>query len=492
MKKEFRWFDWIVLFAFIGLAGYSIATNGMGIGVVWAAFPFLIFFVYFGYKNPAILLYSAFVLSFILPILGRYVPSGIPYGLLVDVILVAALIILFIRYFRDLDLRISMHWSTILLMIWMMYVLFQLFNPEAHSMAAWFYAMRGIALYQLLVLILAFKLIPDRKHFYNILHIWLGLSLLGVLWGIKQQMFGVSAAEQAWLDEGNAKTHILFGKLRVFSYYYDAGTYGAAMAQAAVTSAILAIAPYSMKRRIIYGGIAVLCLYGMLISGTRGAIAIPALGGLVYLFVSKNFKIFFAGITVLVLAFSFLKFTTIGQSNYDIARLRTSLNSDDPSLQIRFINRARLTVYLADKPIGGGIGTTSSFGKRFSPNTWLAHFEPDGLYTRIRAETGLIGRNVFVGIFLAIAFGGAVRVWKMPDGVDRYIGMAILATYAGILLANYSNSLMTQFPLNFVTYFGIVYLFCAPYWDEDGKFDKSRALQSNGWPISGSTSKASE
>jgi hypothetical protein len=30
--------------------------------------------------------------------------------------------------------------------------------------------------------------------------------------------FGVDAAEQAWLDDGAAKTHVLFGKLRIFSF----------------------------------------------------------------------------------------------------------------------------------------------------------------------------------------------------------------------------------------------------------------------------------
>jgi hypothetical protein len=30
--------------------------------------------------------------------------------------------------------------------------------------------------------------------------------------------FGVDTAEQEWLNEGSYKTHILFGKLRVFSF----------------------------------------------------------------------------------------------------------------------------------------------------------------------------------------------------------------------------------------------------------------------------------
>jgi hypothetical protein len=30
--------------------------------------------------------------------------------------------------------------------------------------------------------------------------------------------FGVDAAEQAWLDDGASQTHVLFGKLRIFSF----------------------------------------------------------------------------------------------------------------------------------------------------------------------------------------------------------------------------------------------------------------------------------
>jgi hypothetical protein len=40
-----------------------------------------------------------------------------------------------------------------------------------------------------------------------------------------QMTMGVDFAEQEWLNEGSYKTHILFGKLRVFSFFSDAGQF---------------------------------------------------------------------------------------------------------------------------------------------------------------------------------------------------------------------------------------------------------------------------
>jgi hypothetical protein len=49
----------------------------------------------------------------------------------------------------------------------------------------------------------------------SFLYIWGVFSILVTLKG-KAADFGVDAAEQAWLDDGAAKT--MFGKLRIFSF----------------------------------------------------------------------------------------------------------------------------------------------------------------------------------------------------------------------------------------------------------------------------------
>ena len=156
------------------------------------------------------------------------------------------------------------------------------------------------------------------------------------------------------------------------------------------------------------------------------------------------------------------------QSNDQVRRLRTALNPEDASLHVRIVNRAKLDEYLKGRPFGGGLGSTGAWGQRFSPNTWLANFPPDGLYTRVRAETGLIGRLYYVGMWLFILGYGISIMWKLKSKENQVIAMAFLAGYGGMLMANYGNEVMTQFPINLVTFIGIAFVINMKYWDEDG------------------------
>ncbi len=453
------------------VCGFLIARSGISIALALLGLPvFVVFFALF-IRNPKIGIYGALILSFILPILSRYLPVSIPFGLGVDGLLVTCLLILIFKNWKYLDLSLAYNRVVLLMMLWMGYIVLQIANPLAYSVVAWFYSMRGIALYQLLFIALGLVIFNSKKDFYRFLNIWLWLSLLGVAWAIKQKYLGVSAAEQAWLDSGEYKTHLLFGKLRVFSYYFDAGTFGAAMGHVCIVAAVLFVGPFSKRRKAFYLITSLLSFYALMLSGTRGALAVPAIGGMCYIVMIKNTRILLAGAAVLLGGFIFLKYTSIGAGNYSLDRLRTALDPEDASLKVRLVNRARLTEYLRDKPFGGGVGTVGSWGNRFSPGTWLADFEPDGLYTRIRAETGLIGRNFYVLIWLYILLDGILWVWKEPNNERRTLAMAMLAGYAGILVANYGNQVMTQFPIAPTVFLSISFLYSMRKWNVEGEVE---------------------
>jgi hypothetical protein len=451
------------------LMGLIIGAMGFAGAGILIMLPVVIGFSYAFFRFPQLGLYATLILSFLLASLDRYLGPLVPYGLGTDIFLVLSFLVLFFKHFRELDLSASYNDVVLLMALWMGLVVLEIANPYAQSIAAWFYAMRGIALYQLLIFGLIFTVMNHRRHMNRFLNIWLGFSLLGALWGIRQDMIGVDPFEQAWLDKGAAETHLLWGnKLRVFSYYFDAGTFGAAMGHIATVTAILFLGPVSFRKRLLYLIITLLCLYGLIISGTRGALAVPGAGGLIFILLSKNKRLIITGATVAFLAFSFLKFTTIGQSNYDIARLRSALNADDPSLQVRVVNRQKLSRYLSNKPFGTGIGTAGYWGQRFTPYTWMANFATDGLYTRIRAETGRIGQLFYLFIWLYILVRMGIIALKLRDPGLRYTAVAFTSGYAGILLANYGNSVMTQFPNSFTTLFSVAFVFMMTRWDEHG------------------------
>jgi hypothetical protein len=452
------------------IAGVLIARKGVSVAGALMGIPILIGFMIVFFKFPKFGVYFVLMMSFVLPILGRYVPIGFPFGLLIDLMLVVSYLVIALRNWKKTDFSLAVNEVMLLMSLWMGYCILQIGNPQAYSFAAWFYSMRGIALYQLLLIGLCFIVFNSKKDWYKFLNIWLAMSVLGIIWAAKQKFIGVDSFEQRWLDEGAAVTHVLFGQLRIFSYYFDAGTFGAAMGQICIMSAIFFLGPYSLRRRIFYIVLALTSFFALALSGTRGAIAVPGIGGILYLIMTRNFKVLTIGGGVLIAAFIFLKFTTIGNANYDINRLRTALDPNDPSLNTRLRNRARLTEYLRDKPFGGGLGTVGSWGQRFSPGTWLANFEPDGLYTRIRAETGLIGRVFYVGMWIYILARGIGFMWTFEDEERRNIAMAILAGYAGILVANYGNAVLTQFPISITTFISITFIYNMRNWDHKGEY----------------------
>lgn len=450
--------------------GVLIGKNGVTAAAGVMAIPFAIAFLILFFNNLKVGIYFVLIMSFILPILGRYVPSGIPYGLGVDIMLVLSYFIIAFKHWKKTDFSLAANEVVLLMTLWMGYIFLQIGNPNAYSFEAWFYSMRGVALYQFLLIPLCFILFNTKKDWYRFWNIWVGFSVLGILWAIKQKAFGVDSFEQRWLDEGASVTHMLWGQLRIFSYYYDAGTFGAAMGQICIMTGIMILGPNSWKKKIFYAGLSGAAFIALVLSGTRGALAVPGIGGILYLIMTRNFKVLSIGGGILLAGFIFLKFTTIGNANYDINRLRTALDPNDPSLNTRLRNRARLTEYLRGKPFGGGMGTVGSWGQRFSPGTWLANFEPDGLYTRIRAETGLVGRVFYVGMWIFLLARGIGFLWSFEDEERQNIAMAILAGYSGILVANYGNAVLTQFPISITTFIGICFVYNMRHWDYKGDF----------------------
>jgi len=451
------------------LGGVLIALNGITMAGMLIGLPIGIGIFYWFFKQPNLGIYLSLFQGFLLSFLGRYLPITLPLGLFVDFYLVITILVLFLKYWRSINFSLARNEMTWVMTIWMGYVFLELFNPIAASREAWFYAMRGIALYQLLIVIICFLVFNSKKQMYTFFNIWFVFSVLSVLWGLRQKYVGVDPFEQAWLDAGAGERHILFGKLRVFGFYGDAATYGAAMGHACISFLILFLGPFSRKWKVFYLLVGLGSFYALMISGTRGALAVPAIGGLAFLLMSKNIKLLSAGLILFALTFSFLKFTTIGQGNYDIARLRSALDPEDASFQARLNNRRALDNYLRGKPLGGGVGAAGNWGARFSPNTWLGQFPTDGLFTRMKAETGVIGMYLYIFMWLIILARGIYFVWKFEDDERKYLAMAVLAGFAGLLAASYTNGLLTQFPNSLVTYVGLAFVYSMRYWDRDGQ-----------------------
>ncbi|MFY0606780.1 MAG: O-antigen ligase family protein [Cyclobacteriaceae bacterium] len=441
------------------LISLLMASVGLIGSLALLTIPPICYFLIISFRKPELILYTVLVVAFLISMLSRYIP-GIPFGLTVDALLL--LLVIALIFHKGYKSENHQRNNTLVgaLAMWLFFSIAMIFNPQASSTAAWVYANRGLSFYPILFVILVLHTINGEKQLFNFLLIWAVFSVFGTFWGIKQLLLGVSLTEQIWLNNGAASTHILFGKLRVFSYFSDSAQFGANQAHTALVFGIIGLYNQGRKMQIVSLIVAALALYGMLISGTRGVLAVLAIGGFTYLIMTKNFRIIVLGLMVAIGCFVFLKYTSIGQSNYQINRMRTALDFDDPSLKVRQDRVKTLSNYLSDKPIGGGIGSAGFWGNRFTPGTFLAEIGTDGHYTRIWMETGIIGLYLYIASLIIIILYLGRLLWRMKNGRKRQILLAFYCGFVGLCAASYTNGLITQFPTGALTFasLGFVYL----------------------------------
>lgn len=452
------------------LAALVIARqHSKGALLLLVLIPSLVF-LFFLLQKPRWILFSYLVAGFILNGIPRYLPHvDFSFGLLQDFLLVLAVVsILLTRDRRSLPWNRLHSWPFYLFSLWLVYTLLCVFNPESKSTVAWFYAMRGVALYIWLAIVTALLTFDRRKDLEYFFLIWGAFSLLASLKAIVQIHVGPDPFEQAWLDQGGRLTHVIWGRLRAFSFYSDAGQFGAAQAHAAFTGLLLAFHCKSRYRKLFFALVAVASLYGLLLSGTRGAIFILLAAFTLYIIIKKNQILLFSGMALLLMVIFILKFTYIGQGIYTIQRLRSAFNLNDASLQVRLENQRSLADYLRTRPMGGGVGSAGYWGQRYTPGSFLAETPTDSWYVRIWAEQGIIGLLLYLGIVLALLFKG---IHLMRHGVaDPWLKestLILLCGYFGVLLASYSNSIIGQSPTAPIIQFSLAFIFLAPRLDQD-------------------------
>jgi hypothetical protein len=422
----------------------------VGLGILFA----IIFggvYLYKLFNNPIIGFFTAIGLNFIVLGIVRYIP-GLPLGFGIDGILILTYLALFFSRFKErIDWSPAKKDITFLAAIWLGYCLFQIVNPEARSIDAYISG-RGIGFYFFLLVPLTFMLINTNKKLDLFLYVWGVFSILATIKGMIQLFFGVDSAEQAWLNGGAAQTHILFGKLRIFSFFSDAGQFGANQGFSGVVAII-----YSMTKKglpkIFFLTVGILGLYGMMISGTRGAISVPLAGFMTFFVLRKNIRVLSTGILFIALIFVFFKYTTIANGNDQIRRMRSAFDPNEKSLQVRLDNQQILKGYLASRPFGGGIGHAGDKAQRFLPNAFLSHVATDSWYVLIWAELGIVGLTIHLFILFYVIGKASYKVmFKIRDPITKLKMSALIAGMAGVMLASYGNAIFGGMPTALLMY----------------------------------------
>jgi len=450
------------------IAGILISTSGLMAGIGMLLLPFIIAYLYILFRYPIIGLYTAISLGFLILGLTRYI-KDVQLGLAMDGILVLTYIaLIFNRFWEKIDWKPARKDVTLLAAIWFAYSLIEVLNPENRSFPAYLAGMRGISLYMMLIIPLALLFINSNRKLDIFLIIWGVFSILATFKGILQNTIGVDPWEKAWLDAGGAVTHILFGKLRIFSFLSDAGQFGANQAYTAVVAIIVATVEKNRRRKIFFIIVGVLGIYGMLLSGTRGAISVPLAGFMLYFILKKNKTVMISGFFLMLIVFVFFKFTSIGQGNQQIRRMRSAFDPNDASLQVRLENQKKLKVYLASRPLGGGIGHAGVKAQKYLPNAFLSNVATDSWYVLIWAEQGIIGLSLHLFILFYILIKASYLImFRIRDPILKIKMAALASGMFGIMVASYGNAVLGTMPTGMLIYTSMAIMLNAETFDKD-------------------------
>jgi hypothetical protein len=460
------------VFAFIGffiiacILGYIINRGQIVSAGIFIALPFVLGFLVWIFNDPRIGLLSVLHFGFMANGIGRFVPGNAPWGLVIDALLILTIVSTFFKVAKEDVSRVN-NPLFFIVFVWFLYTLFQVVNPEAKSKEAWFYAVRGVSLYMIQIIPLILILMNKKEDMDQVIKIWFVWSLVSAIYGFKMDLMGVTAGERKWLDDGGKITHEIHGRLRIFSFYSDAGQFGAAMAHTCLSAFLLAIGPYSKKQKYFYWFLAATCFWGYALSGSRGPLFVIAGGAFLYLFLIGNFRILITGALIGGLLFGVLKYTHIGDGNYQIHRMRTGLDPNDASLLVRIENQKKLAVYLASRPFGGGIGSGGSWGARFSPGSFLSGVALDSWYVKIWVETGIVGLVLHLLMLIVILIIACFKIFSLKDPEIKQKIIALTCGYFGIVVASYGNQILGQNPTGGVIYFSMVYMFLCTDWDKE-------------------------
>ncbi|MDD2498318.1 MAG: O-antigen ligase family protein [Desulfitobacteriaceae bacterium] len=280
-----------------------------------------------------------------------------------------------------------------------------------------------------------------------------------------QKYIGFDAAEHYWLYVmGGSSTHIIYTGVRYFSFFSDAASFGCGMGMSMVVFSLVAFQTPSKSLRFYFIAVALLAGYGMMISGTRAAIAIPFVGYTLFALLSKKWKIVIPGMVLIAFVFVFFKFTYIGHGNTEIRRMRSAFHvTKDASFKVRQNNQAEMHVFMKDHPFGIGIGKA----KRSEPGDYMYKLPTDTSMVHLWVETGVVGLVLFLSIFLVTFVKGVYDIWfKIQDPQLRGVIVALLAGVAGMLVCSYGNETLLQFPNGPIIYVCMAFIFMSRRFDQ--------------------------
>lgn len=459
-----------LLFLLFLLAIYEFVTAGFPTFAIICISPLLVVCTIFIFKYRLLTFWMLIGINYLIQAkwLSLPVPTSVPNELLQLLLLGLALIDTHHTHFdRSLNLMF------LAISTWCGYCTLEVFNDTCGigiDVPAWFTVARMVG-YQLMYIFLVFTIyISTPKVLVRYLYIWGCLALLATFWVWKQQHIGFTDSENAFLQGRGRTTHVLQAGtlIRYFSIYSDAANFGIGIASTAVAFIIFGITAKVRKYKFFFLTVGLAAAWAMFPSGTRTAIACFMAGMLMYVFLSKSFKIAIPFTIAFALFVFMLAFTTIGNGNQQIRRMRTAFDKNDASANARTVNQQAMKKYMAEAPWGIGMGIGYGNAPANNKYTFMAKVPPDSELVFIWIHTGIIGLTVFLCCMGLMLFGACRIVFFVLKSPSlRGIGAGLCCAFGSQMVGGYGNQVLLQYPNCLVFYGGMAIVYILPHIEKE-------------------------
>ncbi|MBP1618531.1 MAG: hypothetical protein H6Q14_2358 [Bacteroidetes bacterium] len=471
--RNFR-FNQLLLVVVVSVGLFLIQSlalgNGVAVASLFALVPLLLSGLYLLFRNPLWTFGLLCLVNFFIQGATRYVNIPLPIGVVFDVFLfLTFIVIVFHGYFHPNKEKKPIPPLYYLMLLWLVYCLLQLFNPESTA-ANWITTIRGVAVYFVAFPLIVFLLLDKTKYLKRYILFWGILILLAGLKAFVQKNIGLDSAERLWLYTYGAHTHVIYSGIRYFSFFGDAANFGCHMGLGIVVYSIVALYEKSVKLKIFYWIVVAVATYGMMVSGTRAAMAVPFAGLACFIVIIRQWKLVVAGFIVFVLALFVFNFTTIGNSNDSMRRMRTAFQFEkDASYNLRKENQQKMRAFMGDYPFGLGIGSA----KHAEEGHLMDDMATDSSFVFIWVENGIVGVTLYVGLLLLVlGYGCYLVFFKLKQPYIRGVTSAFVSGYAGMLVAGYGNEVFHQFPTGPTLYICMAFIMLSPQFDKELMYER--------------------
>lgn len=458
---------WIYMGALAGSAILCLVALRMGIvpALLFAGIPFVLVCLVLLFKEVNFTFYALFIVNYFIMGINRY--YSIKGGMIMTLLVLALFFLVLMQsIYMRLDWNRSKNLVVALWGIWFIYCVGEAFN--AYSLfEPWYIAFPQYALFPLIFVVIVPLLLRNYRHVRWLLIIWAILTLIASAKGYWQKNHGFDGTELNWLYNEGKHTHLIYSGIRFFSFFTDAANFGASMGLSLVVFGISGFYVRTPWLKLLFWAAALAGGYGLMISGTRSAIAVPFFGFALYTLLCKNIKAIVISALVLGGVFIFLNFTKIGDGNRLIHRMRSAFDTEDASFLVRTYNKEKIYQYMVDKPFGVGLGLGGGKAKRFLPDAEISQIPTDSWLVQIWVETGIVGLVIYLTIILLILYKGAwIITHEVKSRELKGILLAMLAGICGIFVTSYANEVIS-FPNNLIIYSLMGIIFAARYYDNE-------------------------